>query len=70
MIWAQANELRECGERYLLRKVLLDIGGDDPLLPSGEPAPDLRTDARRTAMETHELMHEHDAERFRIQKIL
>src|ERR1700730_2249295 len=36
IVRAQANELRESGERYLLGKMLLDIGGDRALLPRGE----------------------------------
>ena len=35
---AEANKLSERGKRYLLAQVLLDIGGDDPLLPGRETA--------------------------------
>jgi hypothetical protein len=37
MMRAQANELRKGGERYPFRKMFLDVGGDDPLLPRSEP---------------------------------
>src|SRR5580704_3661582 len=43
---AQAHKACQCGERYLLDQVLLDVVGDDPLLPGREPAADRQFDAR------------------------
>jgi len=36
IVRAQTDQLGKPGERYLLGKVLIDIGGDDALLPSRE----------------------------------
>ena len=49
IVRAQTDQLGKPGERYLLGKVLIDIGGDDALLPSrpqngvgwGEAAPSI-----------------------------
>src|SRR6266850_7226091 len=49
IVRAQANQLGERGERYLLGEMLLDIGGDDTLLPRREPAPNGRLDAGGSA---------------------
>jgi len=47
--------------------VLLDIGSHDPLLPSGEAAASARLlDARRSRIETHQLMRQDDAKRLEI----
>ena len=54
---AQANELCERGEWYLFGQMLLDVGGDDPLLPGGETA--ARGNALGPGIEAHELVGEH-----------
>jgi hypothetical protein len=60
---AQADKLRKRVKRYPLRKMFLDVGGDDPFLPRGEPAPELERDGGHPAAETDELVHKDDAKR-------
>src|ERR1700719_2818072 len=70
IVRAQADQLRERGERYRFVKVVLDIGDDGPLLPSGESAADLRFHERRPGMEAHQLMRQYDTESFDIEPIV
>src|SRR5262245_28398799 len=62
VVRTQTSKLRERAERNLLGQVLLDVGGDDPLLPGGEGPSNLAVAARHPAIEAHELMQEDDAE--------
>src|SRR5882757_8847184 len=58
---AEASQLRERGERYLLGQVLLDVGDHDPLLPGRETAARARLlDPRCSGIETHQLMRQDD----------
>ena len=66
---AQADELRKRVERYLLHKMFLDVGGDDPFLPRGEAAPELGRDGGHPAVESDEFMRKHDAKRVEIEPI-
>src|SRR5215469_6609002 len=66
---AQANEPRQGGERYWLRKMFFDIACDDSLLPCGEPALRARSDGRNVASGVSKLIHKHDAERLEIAQI-
>ena len=66
IVGAEADQLRERGERYRLGKVLLDIGDDGPLLPGGESATDLWFQARHPGIEPHQLMGQYDAESFEV----
>src|SRR5262249_6354144 len=57
------------GEWDALRNMFLDVGSDNPFLPWGEPASDLRLAAGYPAIKTHQFKHEQDAERIKIEPI-
>ena len=64
-----ADQLRKGGELYPLCKMFFDIGGSNSLLPPPEPATDLRLATGYTPMETQKLIHEYNAECFKIELI-
>src|SRR3982074_66146 len=70
IVRAQPNETRERGERYLLREMFLDIGGDDPLLPAREAAPHRSFDWTDPGVETHEFVRQDDTKGFEIESIV
>lgn len=65
---AQASKLRQSGERNSFRKVFLDVGCDDSLLPAGQPAPRVAR-GRLLAVGTNKLIDEHGAERLKMAPI-
>ena len=69
VIPAELDQLRERGERDLLADVLLDIGGDGPLLPGREAAPRGRFDPLRPGVEARELVRQDDAKRLEIELV-
>src|SRR5258708_11910147 len=46
--------------------MLFDVGGDDALLPNSQAAPRWRPAAPKIALHVHELVRDHDGERFAI----
>src|SRR5262249_60214790 len=70
MIGAQANELRQRGERYLFRHALFNVSGHGALLPGSETAARRRFGATRADVAVNEGMGQHDAERLPIMLVL
>lgn len=66
MVRAQTDKLGKNRERYPLGKMILDIVGDRPLLPSGEAAPHGSVDAWGHRVQTGEFVRQHDPERLEI----
>src|SRR6476620_8829825 len=62
MVGTQADELGKLRQRYRVGKVILDIGGDDALLPTGKTAAHGALARRAGAVEAHQLMGKHAAE--------
>src|SRR5437016_9952053 len=70
MIRAQANELRQRRERYLFGDVFFNVSGYSALLPRSETAARRWFGATRADIAVHEVMGQHDAERFAIMLVL
>src|SRR6476659_3061622 len=70
IVRAQADELREGRQRYLLGKMFLDVGGDRALLPSGKSATGGSLDAWSPGIETPKLMREDGAEGFAVAPVV
>jgi hypothetical protein len=66
IVRAQTDQLGKPGERYLLAKVLIDIGGDDALLPSRETPSHRSFPAPNPGIEPHQLVRQDDAESLKI----
>src|SRR5437016_4129737 len=70
IVRAQASQLREGGERNLLRQMLFDIRGYKSLLPRGKSASDQPFHARGSETESQQFMHKNNAERLEIQMVI
>jgi hypothetical protein len=62
----ETDQLGKPGERYLLGKVLIDIGGDDALLPSRETPSHRSFPAPNPGIEPRQLVRQDDAESLKI----
>jgi hypothetical protein len=60
------NQLRQCNEWYWLGEMLLDVGGNDALLPDSKAAPRWLSGTPNIAVNSHEFTRNHDSERFAI----
>src|SRR5260221_10634393 len=70
MIGAQANKLRQRGERYLFGDVFFDVSGHAALLPGGEAAARWRFGATRAYVAVYDVMGQHDADLFAIMLVV
>src|SRR6476660_9303466 len=70
MIGAQVRELGQLGKRHWLRKVFLDVGRHDTLLPGGEPASDKSLAVCAALVDAYELVRKYSAECFEIGAIV
>lgn len=68
MKWGLADQLRKGGGRYPLRKMFFDVGGCNSQLPRAEPTSDV-TLVVGAPMETQKLIHDYNAECFKIELI-
>jgi hypothetical protein len=66
IVRAQTYQLGKPGERYLLGKVLIDIGGDDALLPSRETPSHRSFLAPNPGIQPRHLVRQDDAESLKI----